>query len=124
MIDDKIFYFATPYQKYYRGLRVAYDHATKYAALLIASDINVFSPIVHGHRLSTFIREFDWLRLDFLFLKRFDGLIICETMSGWDESYGIAEETKFAEQHDIPIFHFKGDPVFLKIELEAYFERR
>lgn len=106
-------YLASPYSKYYLGRDMAYEVACLKAAQLMKEGWNIFCPIAHSHAIETVamdeIKEGDfWLKQDYAVLKNCEKLLVFK-MYGWDESYGVQEEIKFAQQHNIPIEYLEYD---------------
>ena len=99
MIDNKLYYLATPYTKFEDGLNMAFAKAAKVAADLIRQGVNVYSPIVHSHPIAAHgnIDPTDhplWLGIDQAFMERCDGLVVA-TMNGWTKSKGIRFEIEW-----------------------------
>jgi hypothetical protein len=106
---SKLYYLASPYTKYPAGHEQAFIDIAKQGALLAKAGIYTLGPIVHSHPIALYgqIDNVDhdfWLKWDFAFLDRVDGMIICE-MEGWDRSKGVDIEIKYCMDHDIPIYH-------------------
>jgi len=62
----------------------------------------VFSPITHSVPITWWQKKDEethefWLSQDFPFLDWCDMLLIA-TFSGWNQSYGVSQETKYAQQ--------------------------
>jgi hypothetical protein len=79
--------------------------------------LKVFSPIVHGHQLSVngSVPALDhalWLEFDSAMMGKADALLVAH-LEGWDESFGIAEETKAFKAAGKPVLHL--DPVKLEL---------
>lgn len=97
-------YLATPYTKWECGLNSAFEHACNIAAELLKNGINIYSPIVHGHLLSTYgdINPIDhdiWMKIDAPMVYSSVGMIVVK-MPGWDESKGIKHEIiEFKNSH-------------------------
>ena len=103
---DKLIYLATPYNGYLGTRAEAYHLACLKAAELMEEGYTVFSPIAHSHSIEiesgmSKSGEF-WLRQDFAILAYCDELWVYK-LPGWDTSYGVAEEIKFAKAYDIPV---------------------
>jgi hypothetical protein len=110
-------YLGTPYTKYRAGLNAAFYDACRLTARLVASGVKCFSPIVHGHAISTHsnLDPLDlgiWYLFNDLMMDRCDVLIVAH-LDGWDESDGIAYEIKAFERSHRPIFDL--DPESLKM---------
>lgn len=98
MIDKHtLYYLATPYTKYRRGLFGAFIDACKLAAdLRWKHGIVVFSPIAHCHGMTTHgdlppIDHKFWMEFNRPFIAACGGLLVGK-LDGWDESIGIADE--------------------------------
>lgn len=106
---DGLWYLATPYSKYPRGLEKAFVEACRAAALLVRHGVRVYSPIAHTHPVAIHggIDPLDhsiWLPADKPFMDAACGLLVVR-MTGWAESYGIGEEIKVFEAAGKPIRH-------------------
>ena len=93
------YYIATPYRAYPGGMEAAFKRAAKVTAQMIDAGVEVYSPIVHSHPTSKFVRlappEGDfWLERQIPFLQAAAGLIIV-CMPGWLDSGGIKFERRF-----------------------------
>jgi len=78
------------------------------AARLMGAGMAVFSPIAHSHSIEVHgmdkVESGDfWLQQDFAVLKHCKAMIIL-MLPGWNKSHGVAEETGFAKDHNIPIY--------------------
>jgi hypothetical protein len=101
-------YLGTPYTRYDAGLNAAFYDACRLTARLLATGIKCFSPIVHGHAISTHgnLDPLDlriWYPFNDLMMDRCDVLIVAH-LPGWTESDGIAYEIKTFERCCKPIF--------------------
>lgn len=105
---DPLAYLATPYTKYRMGLDQAFQDAARIAAHLLAANIKIYSPIVHGHPLAM-IGKLDpkdhkiWLPFNEKMLALSDVLIVAH-LEGWQESIGTAHEIKSFMDTERPIF--------------------
>lgn len=109
---DKLVYVAGPYSHEYERIRQERnDMLTQVSAMLVEKGILNYSPITHSHAQQQYLSNNEtsfeyWRRNDFAFLSRCDELYVI-TLDGWDKSFGVAEEIKFAKEHKIPIRYFK-----------------
>lgn len=99
-------YLATPYSKWKGGLDDAAFIAAKVAGRLIRAGVHVFSPIAHSHHISVAaeidLRSYEiWLSLDKPLFEAAYGILVAD-LDGWDESYGITQELKWAREHGKP----------------------
>lgn len=108
MKATKLYYFASPYTKYKDGREAAYKEVCKQSALLLKKGIMLYIPISHtwgplkyGDLEDTHDFMLPW---DKSIFDKCDGLIIC-MMDGWQDSYGVQQETFWAMQADIPIYY-------------------
>lgn len=103
---DKLLYLATPYTAFKGTREEAYHLACLKAAELMEEGYTVFSPIAHSHSIeveSGMSKDGEfWLKQDFGILAYCDELWVYK-LPGWDTSYGVAEEIKFAKSYDIPV---------------------
>lgn len=108
--SEKFWYLCTPYSKYPGGLEVAYKKASEMLMYLEENNFFCYCPIVHSHTPAKYGSEglsFNhafWLNIDFKFIRISKGLIITK-MEGWDKSYGIGEEIKYAKALGLPIYY-------------------
>lgn len=92
-------YLATPYTNYIDGIEIAFRDASRIAASLLLSGVEVYSPIAHCHPLAIYgdidalDRDF-WLRYQESMMQRCDVLIVAK-MKGWEQSLGIQHEINF-----------------------------
>lgn len=107
-MKEQLVYLATPYSHRYGYMRERrFLEASKMAAVLMEEGYKVFCPIAHSHPIETIgfpkLKSGDWwLKQDFAILKHCDKLIVYK-MPGWDKSYGVGKEIKFAKKHKIPV---------------------
>jgi hypothetical protein len=103
---DKLIYLATPYNGFKGTREEAYHLACLKAAELMEKGYTVFSPIAHSHSIEVESGMSKngkfWLKQDFGILAYCDELWVYK-LPGWDTSYGVAEEIKFAKSYDIPV---------------------
>ena len=117
---DGFLYLAQPYSdpsRITRGYR--YWAALMASAILMKKGYTVFSPIAHGHRISSLLGPqamgYDrWKILDEAVIKSpaCKGLVILK-LDGWKESEGLENEVYRAQAQDISI-HYMAEA-----ELEA-----
>jgi hypothetical protein len=104
----KLYFLSTPYTLYEPSLDKAAEHAAAIVADLLVIGIHTFSPIVHGHPVST-VGQLDHLDLDLWYpfnetmMSRCDVLIVAH-LPGWETSKGIAHEIAFFNAMKKPIF--------------------
>lgn len=108
----KLVYLATPYSKYKAGIHMAFVDASIFAARLLQSGVNVYSPIAHTHPLAIYgnIDPLDhnvWLPFDKSMMEASEALVVAE-MQGWQESKGIQHEIEFFERAGKPIYYLPG----------------
>lgn len=102
-----LWYLATPYSRYRKGIATAFVEACQQAALLLGHGVSAYSPIAHTHPVAIHggLDPYDhstWLPFDEKIMTHCDGLIVCK-MDGWDSSVGIA--------HEVDWFATRGHPV-------------
>ena len=110
-MKNKLIYLASPYSKYPKGKEQAFRETCIKAAQLMERGYYIFAPISHSHPIEDIGMPFHkdgefWLNQDFEVLKRCDELWVYK-MPGWDYSYGVEKEIKFAQQHNIPIHYIE-----------------
>lgn len=100
-------YLASPYSHPLREVRKRRFHAIrKYAALCMAKGEVVISPIAYGHQFAEKYGKpgsYDyWQRLSERLILGSD-LVRVLKIDGWDKSFGVAEEIKFADDNGIKV---------------------
>lgn len=101
-------YLATPYTNYPDGHQAAFDIACLIAADLMASGVNVLSPIAHSHPIAmqgidNVDHEF-WMNVDRPFMDAARGLIVAK-IPGWQVSRGVTEEIAHFVKSGKPIVY-------------------
>lgn len=114
---DELYYLASPYSKYPDGHEKAFEDVARVAAELVRQGIHFFCPITHTHPIAEFggLDPFDhriWYPLDSMILHRCDALLVA-MLPGWDESVGIAEETKLFANLLRPMYFV--DPITFEV---------
>ena len=105
-----VYYLATPYTAYEKGINEAFIEAAKAAAVLTKRGLIVYSPIAHCHPIASHggINHLDhdlWMTHCVTMLDECYGLIVVQ-MPGWRESAGVQLEIKRAAQDNKPISYF------------------
>lgn len=103
------FYLATPYSKWPAGIEDAFRMACREAGRLIKAGVPVFCPIAHSHPIAVHGRidplsHGIWLAADRPLMDGACGLIVVRA-TGWEDSYGIAEEIKVFKAAGKPILY-------------------
>lgn len=105
-----LIYVASPYSKYVWGLESAWNDISYITGKLMLKGLNVYSPIVHGHKVSLSVgipmldHEF-WLKYDTTMMNKSDALLVVK-MPGWEDSYGVTYEIGHFEKNGKPRFGF------------------
>lgn len=117
-----MWYLASPYSKYPKGLDAAFEDVARCAGALLDVGIAVFCPIVHGHHVARHMQPMDcaddherWMALDRVYLAKCDGLIVA-MLDGWEKSKGVQEEIALTRWRKKPVYFL--DPETLELELE------
>ena len=110
-----LYYLATPYSRYPRGIEGAYQMACRQAAVLLKAGIAAYSPIAHTHSIARYgnIDPFDhsiWMPFDTPFMKVCDALIVVKA-EGWDDSIGVEMEIDAFEEAGKPIHYMELNTV-------------
>lgn len=119
-------YLASPYSHPEVGVREQrFRDACRAAAMLLASGLTVFSPIVHGHPLVWHGLPTDWPfweRIDRDHLERCDEVVVL-MLDGWRESVGVAAEIRIARELGKPVRSLApaapGSPTLAHVAKEA-----
>ena len=102
-------YLGSPYTHYPDGIDSAFKDVARLASKLLVQDINVYSPIAHGHPIAIH-GELDpldhsiWLKFDEAIMKKADALLVAR-MPSWKTSRGL--------HHEIEHFMAAEKPVYL-----------
>lgn len=118
LTDYGLVYLATPYTHYPAGLDAAYEEACALTARLKNVGVYSFSPISHGHGVSTHgnldPRNAEmWLDWDEKFMEWCDACAVA-MMESWEASDGIDREIKFFRKALRPVWML--DPATLMVE--------
>lgn len=118
LMSHGLFYLATPYTKFPRGIHVAYQEASKLAAELMSHGIDVYSPITHTHSMAMHgkispLNHAVWLQFDEKMMARCDALLVAK-LDSWERSYGIAQEIGAFAKARKPVFYL--EPTSMVIE--------
>lgn len=105
-------YVASPYTSSEQSvMQSRYEMVKAFAAQQMRAGMTVYSPIVHGHDISTSHElpgdwEF-WKPHCLAMLRKADSMIVL-TIPGWEQSVGVLAEIAFCESCGIPIvFEYK-----------------
>ena len=103
----RFFYLATPFSGYVHGHIRAAEHAAQVAGALVEhTEVNIFSPIAHGHMLRAHMTPRPhawWMGVDRPYMDAALGLIVAK-LPGWDRSDGVQTEMMYFAQHLKPVF--------------------
>lgn len=100
VLRDTYWYLASPYAKYPTGHELAFRDIAEVTAHLMERGVYVFSPIVHTHPVSKYVKRASnvdhdfWLNLDRPFMRAAYGCLVAK-LPGWDKSRGIAAEIEY-----------------------------
>jgi hypothetical protein len=107
-------YLACPYSHPDPAVRdKRHDAACKAAAALLRAGVPVYAPVVHSHNLVRHGLPTDWQfwsRFDPAFLEIADAVVVL-ALDGWQESIGVREEVRLAEQMSIPVLFARPDEI-------------
>lgn len=104
-----LYYLATPYSKYPRGIEAAYEDAARLAGRLLKTGHVVYSPIVHSHPIATLggidpLNHSFWLDFDERMMRVCDAILVAQ-MTGWKESYGVDLEIEYFREAGKPVLY-------------------
>jgi hypothetical protein len=116
----KLIYLAGPYSHRLARIRHRrYLQLTETSARLLQNGVINFSPITHSHNQQEFLDTFstgfdDWRANDLSFVSRCEEVWVL-MLPGYEESYGVKEELKFAKTNGLPIqyIHIRGDSLIV-----------
>lgn len=109
MKQTKLFYIALPYTHASKEVvEQRVDKFAKFDSFLNLNHIQTVSPILK-HLLITKNKSVPgdwnfWKTLSYTYLARCDALVVYQ-LEGWEESVGVTEEIKYAQEHKIPIIY-------------------
>lgn len=108
-----LYYLATPYTKYAKGIEAAFTEAAELASRLLVAGHKVYSPIAHTHPLAIHgkLDPLDhniWLPFDGAMMRACDALLVAH-MDGWQQSKGVLHEIQIFAEAKKPIFHLDID---------------
>lgn len=108
-----LYYLATPYTKYAKGINAAFMDAAELAARLLGAGHKVYSPIAHTHPVAIHgkIDPLDhdiWLPFDGAMMAKCDALLVAH-MDGWQQSKGVLHEIQVFAKASKPIFDLDVD---------------
>lgn len=106
--DHRLIYLGTPYTKYMRGIEQAFEDASRLAAVLLLSGVNVYSPIAHTHPIAIHggLDPLDhdiWLPFDAAMMEACDAMVI-GALPGWQDSYGVGFEIATFRRERKPVY--------------------
>lgn len=104
-----LYYLATVYTKYPRGIEAAFEDAARLAGRLLRTGIVVYSPIAHTHPIAMLsgIDPLDhsiWLDFDARMMRAADACLVA-LMTGWRDSYGVNHEIEFFRAAEKPVLY-------------------
>lgn len=116
-------YLATPYSKFpaqLGGIEGAFIEASKLAATLMCSGVNVYSPIAHMHPLAIHgnldpLDHTIWLPANQAMMNVCDTLIVAK-MEGWESSYGIEHELKWYREQGRAVYWLDPETMIMTRE--------
>jgi hypothetical protein len=108
-----LYYLATPYSKYAKGIEVAFADAAALAARLLVAGHKVYSPIAHTHPLAVHgkldpLDHAIWLPFDGAMMRACDAILVAH-MDGWQQSKGVLHEIRVFAKANKPIFDLDPD---------------
>lgn len=101
-------YLACPYT--HQDKQVMHDRfktVTDAAVSLLNQGVHVFSPISYNAPWEDYDLPHTfafWEHFDKAFIARMDSVVVL-TLDGWQQSVGVTEEIKFAEDIGIPVYY-------------------
>jgi nucleoside 2-deoxyribosyltransferase len=125
--QEDLVYLAGPYSHRLNRIRHRrYNQLTEVSARLLQQGILNFSPITHSHNQQEFLEDFstgfdDWRRNDLAYVSRCEEVMVL-MIPGWDKSYGVKEEIKFAKKNGIPVtyIHVLADDLVVSESPTSY----
>ncbi len=109
MKQTKLFYIALPYSHYDKEIvKQRVDKFSSLDSFLNLNYIQTVSPILKQtllDRNKNLASDWNfWQTLSYTYLSRCDALIVYQ-LEGWENSVGVTEEIKFAQESNIPIIY-------------------
>jgi hypothetical protein len=102
MESSSLYYLASPYSHADPTVRQRrFELVNEIAIDLINRGYVIIEPIVMGHPKAGHLpTDFEfWKRVDTTFIERCDGIIVADTIQGWQESKGVTAEIEFARKN-------------------------
>ena len=108
-------YLASPHSSPDEGVMLSrFLSACKVAAYLFKQGELVFSPIAHSHYIAVFgnnkAHYDDWRRFDEHMIDLSDKIVVAK-IDGWNKSFGISEEIKYAERTGKPVEYMEVENI-------------
>ena len=107
-------YLACPYSHETEKVKAErFEAVTRVAGKLLLGECNVFSPITHSHLIEQYTDgiggEFDaWAIIDYEFIDWSDEVVVL-CLPGWDRSYGVANEIRYALERGKPVRYIRPE---------------
>lgn len=126
-MKELLWYLASPYTNYDEDEEVRrkihdarFRQVSADAADLMRLGFVIFSPIAHTHPIAEYghIEHGDhtiWLPADKVIHARCDGIII-DMIPGWQDSYGVDKELKWAMDEDKPIMYYRPKVILPELQ--------
>lgn len=132
VLDDRLFYLASPYSHHDPAVREArFDAASFVAGKLYESakpPVATFCPIGHSHPVEVALMKRDkepaprswsyWLPWDFRFMPALSGMVVA-CLPGWKESVGVSKEVPKFLHWGLPVVLMDVRDLFTDNEWEA-----
>lgn len=108
-MKNTVIYIASPYTHENEDIRnLRYNKVSYYVADLVSNGYVAISPITYGHTLLNYKEmptDFDfWENFCIGLLSKCDIMYVYK-LDGWDQSKGVINEIKYAEENNIPIVY-------------------
>ena len=101
----ELVYLAVPYSHRSANVReIRFREANRISAGMMDAGILIFSPISHTHPIALAGKLHLWERYDRAYLVVCRALVVLR-LDGWQESKGVAAETKIMDELARPVYH-------------------
>lgn len=106
-------YVASPYSaNRFEKMIERFKSVEELTAKLLQDKVWCYSPIVHCHEIAKvhgLPTDHDyWMEYNYHVIDRADALVV-HMQDGWDQSYGVGEEIKYALSKQIPVIYHNID---------------
>jgi hypothetical protein len=117
-MEKGLYYLAVPYHGTEEQQAYRIELSLKAATEFLRQSIHVFAPVIYVNKI---VEKLDLPSIEkrrsivmsylFDFLQVSKGLILI-TADGWQNSWGVQQELRFCQEHQIPIYMMNPDQIY------------